>query len=333
MRYKLLDMPWNIDEQCEMLPFPFVEWSWLIQYRVGYKPVRPDLGRLLKWVPYYEDGYYDAALLHIDLDSTDQSRDSSARHQVYKELNTVINGIPKIVIVHGRRLDVNEHPVQEVRDLLGGNLVMVSSEAVADRLGLGYVIPPGINAENWIDLPKEPRIVTSIDQATILDLQIIESLGNELAARDIMLCRIGADYVPNTWLDYRDFLGRSLIYFAHSSCSERMKAEAMLSGCCVLAHSAAEQATIDGYTTAGQLIVAPEPGKMVELVEELIVNPAKAMRVGQKAKVMARHLYDWDCYSQAWLKYLNLHVWKNQSGSLALKTFGGAPMSVPQEFV
>jgi hypothetical protein len=314
MRFKLIDTPWDIDEQREMLPFPFVEWSWLIQYRVSYKPVHHDLEEFFSWVPYYEHGHYNAALLHLDLAPANHLNDRLARRQVYEELNGVIRDIPKIVIVHGQCIDIPEDLFGEIKDLIGGNLAVVSSEAVAEKLGVGYVIPPGINADHWIDLPKEPRIVTSLDRATSPDLQVIESFQNELAARDIVLCRIGADYIPNTWSDYRDFLGRSLFYFAHLSCSERMRAAAMLSGCCVLSPDADGRVTISNNTDINPYLVSYEITEMAKLIEEFCANPAQAIRVGQKAKRMARHFYDWGCYSREWLKYLNFHVWTRQSG-------------------
>ena len=45
MKFKILDVQWHIGHQYEMLKFPFIEWSWLMQYkRRGFsKSIRGDI--------------------------------------------------------------------------------------------------------------------------------------------------------------------------------------------------------------------------------------------------------------------------------------------------
>jgi hypothetical protein len=55
MKFKILDVQWHIGHQYEMLKFPFVEWSWLMQYkRRGFsKSIRGDIGNMFEYVCCY----------------------------------------------------------------------------------------------------------------------------------------------------------------------------------------------------------------------------------------------------------------------------------------
>jgi glycosyltransferase involved in cell wall biosynthesis len=307
MPFKLFDIPWNEDEQYEMLAFPFAEWSWLIQYRVKHGYLRPGLEEMFRWVPYYEDGRYDAAVLHLDLDSVDPPQKALSRRRVYEELDALIKTIPKIVIVHGSRA-VTEARAREVRGLIGDNHAVVSNDAVAEQLGVGRVILPGVISDDWCDLPKEPRVVTSRARTTSHGAALTESLRGALGARNIELCVIGDDFVPKTWDEYRDFLGGSLIYFAPPGCSERGAAEAMLSGCCVLAPASAGHADVRAGVNTLECLVPNDPEGTADLIEELIADPERAIGLGRSAKTAAARRYDWTRYSQEWLKHLGAVV-------------------------
>lgn len=308
-RFKILDTPWNLEEQSEMLTFPFVEWSWLVQYRVGYRHLRQELENLIRWVPFYEAGRFQAAILHLDLEPVEPSKNALARRRLYEELDAVIERTPKIVIVHGSRVETDDggRARREIRELIGGHHAVVSSAAVAERLGTGHVIPPGIAADDWLDLPKEPRVVTNLARATGPDLLAVERLRAALEERDILMCRIGVDYVPNTWAEYRDFLGRSLLYFAPSTYAERSKIEAMSSACCVLSAGG------DG-PAAGGYVVPPEPCEAADLVEALISDPAAAVRAGREARAWVRRERDWNKYARDWLEYLGDVVGRSRAG-------------------
>ena len=302
MRFKILDMPWNLNEQYELLRLPSVEWSWLVQYRVGYRLLRPELAGFFKWAPYYEGGRYDAAVLHLDLELIEPLPKALSRRRVYEELNGLVKDIPKIVIVHGSSPEA-KCGWQEVRDLIGDNYAVVGSDAIAERLGAGHVIMPGVLADDWPDSPKEPRVVTNLSQATGAGVELVESLRVALEERDIILCRIGVDYLPNTWEEYRDFLGRSLIYFAPPAYSERPKMEAASSGCCVLSPGPpGRAANFDEY------VVSTEPEEIAGLVEDLITDPAEARRVGREMRDTARRRYDWGRYAQQWMRSLETVV-------------------------
>lgn len=307
MRFRLFDTPWNVAEQYEMLALPFVEWSWLIQYRVHYELLRPELEKMLRWVPYYEEGRYDSALLHLDLDVIEPLKHARSRRRAYEELDALIKHIPKIVIVHGSRAATKESAC-EVRELIGDNYAVVSSAVVAEQLGVGHVIAPGLIADDWRDLPKEPRVVTNRSGVTARGFSLIEGLRAALEEVNIDLCVIGIDFVPKTWEEYRDFLERSLIYFAPPACSERAKMEAMLSACCVLALG--PPGPVDTGVPAGahEYLVPDNPEEIANLVEELITDPAAAAERGRAARREAARRYDWTRHTQEWLNCFDVVV-------------------------
>lgn len=307
VRFKLLDMPWNMDEQYEMLVLPFVEWSWLIQFRANYESLRPELEKLFRWVPYYENGRYDAALLHLDLEPIEPLKHAQSRRRAYEELDGLIKDIPKVVIVHGSRVATRES-ARAVRDLIGDNYAVVGSEALAEQLGTGHVIEPGLITDNWRDLPKEPRVVTNRYRLTARGVSLVEELREALEAVNIDLCVVGTDFVPKTWEDYRDFLGRSLIYFAPHACSERAKLEAMLSGCCVVSLDPSNSEDAGVAKGAFEYLVPSDPRQIADLIEELIIEPARASEMGRAARRAAARSYDWTRHSQAWLKCLDAVV-------------------------
>jgi hypothetical protein len=307
MRFKLFDMPWNKDEQYEMLAFPFAEWSWLIQYRVNHEYPRPEIEKMVRWVTHYEDGRYDAAILHLDLDFLDPLKKALSRRRVYEEMDSLIKTIPKIVIVHGARV-ATEAQGREVRELIGENYAVVSDDAVAEQLGAGHVIAPGVISDDWYDLPKEPRVVTSRFRATPHGVALIESLRGALGARNIELCALGDDFAPKTWDEYRDFLGRSLIYFAPPACSDRGALEAMLSGCCVLTPVLPGHPEARVGVSALACLVPGDTEGIADVVEELIADPERAIGPGRSAKAAVARRYDWTRYSQEWLKYLDAVV-------------------------
>lgn len=80
------------------------QFDWLIQHRRGYNLLpRGDFIKELgvNEVTHYEKGKYDLAILHLDQQCLEESLWERGKGSLYKEVNEVIDDIPKIVIVHG----------------------------------------------------------------------------------------------------------------------------------------------------------------------------------------------------------------------------------------
>jgi len=101
-----------------------------------------------EWVTHYEPGKYDVAILHTDQQHTDPR---IGKGQLYRQLNAVIQDIPKIVINHGTPMwdefytedvvinggMVHTNKGQIVLDgmkkLIGDNFMVVNSYVAVDR--------------------------------------------------------------------------------------------------------------------------------------------------------------------------------------------------------
>ena len=288
------------------------------QHRRDYNhSARGNLDVMFKWVPYYEPGQYDVAILHLDQQCIEDSILRLGKGSVYADLNEVIQDIPKIVIMHGTPFYPEVFPnsqeiVDKVKKLLGDNYLVVNSHRAVEQWGMGKVIIHGLDPKEWFDLPKEPRVVTMISPAGLpayYDRTFLDYVKEGLAERDIFLCHITVDMTPRSWDEYRNFLGRSLLYFnpTRESPMPRARTEAMLSGCCVITtpHQDADMFIQDGVNG---FLVSREPKSVVDLIEKLLDRPDIAQKVGQAGRETALKLFSWDRYAGEWQEYLKFVI-------------------------
>lgn len=317
-KVRVLDVPWHIGHQYEMLKFPFAQFSWLQNHRRNYSQnPRGDIENLFDWVQYYEPGKYDVAILHLDQQCIEPGILESGKGSVYRHMNAAITDIPKIVIMHGTPYYPEVFPNSEeikakVKELVGDNYFIVNSHTAARQWGWGKAIIHGMNPDEWWDLPKEPRVVTMISPGGLpayYDRTFLDHVKEGLLERDIHHCHITVDFEPKSWEEYRDFLGRSLIYFnpTRESPMPRSRTEAMLSGACVITtpYQDADTFIKDGVNG---FITPRDPQYVVELVQRLLEKPEIAMKIGQEGKKTARELFNWDRYAEDWRKYFDFVI-------------------------
>lgn len=77
---------------------PGTEWGLLNNNVRHWNTDARPLPKNVEWVPYYEPGKYDLAILHVDQQCVDPL---IGKGILYRNLNKVIQDIPKIVINHG----------------------------------------------------------------------------------------------------------------------------------------------------------------------------------------------------------------------------------------
>ena len=323
-KIKIFDMPWHIGHQYEQLKFPWAQWSWLKQWKREYSQgPRGDIEPLFNWVPYYQKGKYDVAILHLDQQCIEPGILATGKGMVYRHLNEVIQDIPKIVIMHGTPYNpeaqtdkgepmTTEYIVRTVKEMVGDNYFVVNSHKAAQQWGWGKTIIHGMDPTEWRDLPKEPRVVTMISPGgmpSYYDRTFLEYVREGLAELDIIHCHITVDWVAKNWDEYRNFLGRSLLYFnpTRESPMPRSRTEAMLSGACVLTtpHQDAGTFIQDGVNG---FLVPRNAEHVVNLVEELLNNPDRAMAIGQAGKKTAMELFSWDRFSNDWETYVDFVI-------------------------
>lgn len=310
-KIKIFNVPWHLGHQYELFKIPDVEWSWLIQYKRNYgvKP-RGDFAKdKVEWVTHYEPGKYDLALLHLDQQCIVKELWERGKGSVYRELNNIITDIPKIVIMHGTPYYPEQFPnsqeiIDFVKKVVGDNYMIVNSHRAREEWGWGKPIIHGLDPKEWWDLPKEPRVVTMISPGGLdkyYDRTFLSRVKDILWERDIAHVHITVDWQAGDWDDYRNFLGRSLLYFnpTRESPMPRSRTEAMLSGCCVLTTPSHDADTFikDGING---FIIKRNPEYVVELIEYLMNHYQEAIKIGQAGKETAKQLFHIDRFVSDW---------------------------------
>lgn len=272
-----------------------------------------------EWVTHYESGKYDLAILHVDQQHTDPR---IGKGQLYRQLNEVIQDIPKIVINHGtpmwddyytEDLVVNGGIVHSPRgstilhgmkDMIGDNFMVVNSYEAVNRWGWGYPLIHGLDKNEWFDLPKEPRVVLSLSPGGLDKyynrelITAIKGAVREKTGLDVMHVNVNIKFEEDNWTQYRNFIGSSLINLSpyKDSPMPRSRTEAMLSGACVLTsryHGAEEfiEHGVDGF------IVPDNPLSYANAIHHLLNgNYREAITIGQRAKIKAQKLFNNERY-------------------------------------
>lgn len=270
-----------------------------------------------EWVDTYEPGKYDLAILHVDQQHVDPA---IGKGQLYRDLNSVIKDIPKMVINHGTPMwdekytedyvinggDVIDgkgtHRLDGMKNLIGDNFMVVNSYEAVNRWGWGYPLIHGMDTDEWVDLPKEPRVTIALSPGGLdkyYNRYLLASIkGDVWEKTGIRVMQVTVDYTAKNWNDYRNYLGSSLIYVNPTldSPMPRARTEAMLSGCCVLTsryHGA------DEFIDHGKdgFIVPDNPLSYAEAINQLINhNYQEAIAIGQRGKQKAQKLFNVERY-------------------------------------
>ena len=291
-----------------------------------------------EYVPHYESGKYDVALLHLDQQCMDEDLWDRGKGSLFKDVDSVITDIPKICIMHGTPYYPEKYPSDITPDnykILGCTEKQIGmSKILIDKFkyttkNIDYVIFNskearsqwgfdddensmalwhGLDKDEWFDLPKEPRVVTMISPGGFpkyYDRIFLRAVKEELQERDIEHCHITVDARFSNWDEYRTFLGRSLLYFnpTRESPMPRARTEAMFSGCCVITtlNQDAEEFIKDGVN--GYRAVR-NPKYIADLVEGLLFNYDKAIEIGQAGKKTAIELFDAERFRNTWREIL-----------------------------
>lgn len=317
-RIRVFGHPWHLAHQYELSKIPFLDWTWLIQYKRPYsKHSRGDF--MKNWVTHYEPGKYDVAVLHLDQQCIEPELWTRGKGSLYRELNEVIKDIPKVVIMHGTTYYPEKFSrdeiIERVKEIVGDNPMVTNSRQCAKDFGFGTPIIHGLDPKEWKDLPKEPRVVTMISPGGLdkyYDRQFLEAIREELLERDIHHCHITVDWQAKDWDDYVNFLGRSLIYI--NPCADspmpRSRTEAMLSGCCVLTTPWQDAGDFIKHGVNGYIIgdrergIARDPVAVADLVERLLENYEVAIKVGQEGKKTALETFTVANYHRQWKELL-----------------------------
>lgn len=292
------------------------KWEELPEADSMHRPLHPKLN----WVSYYEPGKYDLAILHTDQQHVNPD---IGKGKLYRQLNEVIQDIPKIVIQHGspdytemydedtvingadlQKKDGKTEHIEGMKELIGDNFMVVNSYEAVKRWGWGYPVIHGMDPDEWWDLPKEPRITVQLSPGGMdhyNNRQLLSHIKARVSDRLGMdVFHVSVNIKHNNWDQQRHFLGSSLFTLttARDSPMPRSRTEAMLSGCCVLSskyHNADEfiESGVNGF------IVPDNPLKYVELIDQLLnFHYRDCVEIGKKAKQTAKELFNWERYGK-----------------------------------
>lgn len=283
------------------------------------------LPKHLKWATHYEPGKYDLAILHTDQQHADPA---IGKGQLYRQMNEIIQDIPKIVINHGTpmwdeqftedivinggtMLDRKGKPkiIDGMRKIIGDNFMVTNSYHAVDRWGKtfnngngAYPLIHGMDAKEWWDLPKEPRVTLQLSPAGLdkyYNRQLLTGIKGELRDRlGTLPMHISVDFKPNDWDEYRTALGQSLLFVSQQfdSPMSRSRTEAMLSGSCILSsrHDDAELFIDNGVNG---FLLPDNPLSYAEVAYQLINFSYKdAVEIGQRGKQTAIKYFNTERY-------------------------------------
>lgn len=277
-----------------------------------------------EWVTHYEPGKYDLAILRNDQQHVDPL---IGKGQLFRQLDTVIQDIPKIVVCHGtpmwdeqfteeyvkfggivqstrgpRKIDGMKDLVKNAKIMLVNSYESVERwEGVHDNI---YPTIHGLDTNEWWDLPKEPRVVLPVSPGGLDKYYnrslctAIKSAVMERSGINIIHPNVNINFDGDNWSQYREFLGSSLItiFPFKDSPMPRSRTEAMLSGCAVLTsryHGASDfiQHGVDGF------IMPDNPLSYAEAIHVLVNEAYKeTVEIGQRGKEKARKLFGLDRY-------------------------------------
>jgi len=321
-KIRVFSIPWHLGHQWELLKIREIDWTYCYSYCRGWSDLpRGPYPKHLKWVPYYEPGKYDLAILHIDQQCLSPKLGKSF---LYYDLRKTIKDIPIIVINHGtpcypEKYDWEEAKKKMRKAVSGAAAMVVNSKQAAKDWGFGIPIWHGLEADEWFDLPKEPRVVTFISAAGIgtkyygrhLMTQTREILYSKYNIRHIWMAdpreftpegRVGMTFFE----EYRDYLGRSLVYFnpTYGSPMPRTRTEAMFSGCCIITTRYHDANTfikdgINGY------LIKNNPEHAAGIIANCIKNYKNTIKVGQEGKKTAHKLFSKERFQKEWLDLIH----------------------------
>ena len=278
------------------------------------------------WVTHYEKGKYDLAILHVDQQSiyNPEQGDRISKGKLYLEMRDVIGDeIPIITINHMTPFhDKYESPfvVDFIKKMTEGTTMVVNSHEARKQWGWGTTIIHGMEVDEWYDLPKEPRAITVLSPAGMEKAYrriFLTTVKRMLDERGVPFQWVGVDIAKGgfgSFEEYRNYIGRSLVFFMPTWQSPRPRArtEAMLSGCCVVSTPYQDASTyiehgVNGFLTSKTEIKDPRvmdnPEKTADLIQRLVMkDPQEALRIGQAGKATARKLFSYDKFSKQWEK-------------------------------
>lgn len=305
---KVIGVPWHSAHQFELAKL-FGQYDLMLNMYRGWgytsRPMPDNMSEVLS----FDKKDYDLAILHIDQQCIDPR---IGKGLLFKEFKKLTEGMKRVVINHMTPFHdqyENDEVIAKIKEMVGDIPMIVNSKQAAAQWGFGTPIIHGLPAHEWEDLPKEPRVVASLSTGGMNKAyrrELLHVTIDLLKEKGIDLIWIQATKKCSSWEEYRDYIGRSLLFvhLAWQSPMPRARTEAMLAGCCVIT---TRHHDIDEYITNGVngFIIPDNPQAAATLIEDLLTNRIKEAReIGQRGKELAKIVFSHERWANDWGTYL-----------------------------
>lgn len=301
---RVFGIPWHTAHQYELSKL-FKSFDLLTNIYREWGTVSRPIPDNMKMVIEFDRSKYDLAILHIDQQCLDPR---IGKGRLFRDMKELTEGMPRVVINHMTPFDdklEEEQVIAGIKAEVGDIPMIVNSQTARAQWGWGHPIIHGLTASEWWDLPKEPRIITSLSAGGMnkaygrellhVTMQLLNESGIELIWLQTM-------HKCNTWDEYREYIGRSLVYFnpTLNSPMPRSRTEAMLSGACIVSTGTQDW---DRYIEDGVngFIIPWNPNAAAKLLTRLVTTDIKLAReVGQRGKKMAMERLSHERWAKDW---------------------------------
>lgn len=306
---KIFSYGWHTAHQYELCKLPDTQFHYIKnRIRPEWTTQCRPYPKNLDIVDHYEPGKYDLAIMHID----QQCLFGHPKGIPYKECDKLVQDIPKIVINHGTPHYQDYEPemiARRMKEAIGENIMVVNSHEARREWGFGKVIHHGLEAKEWIDNPeKEARIITTLSPGNAQGdhsqdgwAEYYNRVFFDRIKEQVPIIHIGQDVKFDNFREYREYIGKSLIYFnpTRHSPMPRARTEAMLSGACVVSTPYHDEETFIENGVNGFIVKSEK--EAVKILKWLLKNPDKAKEIGQRGKETALRIFSKKKFQEEWL--------------------------------
>lgn len=311
-KLRIFSCAWHLAHQYELTKLPNTEWYYLYNWvrKAWSSPDEPAMRPKpdnVHFVTNFDPKKYDLAIIHIDQQCVDPTFGKS---QLFRWMSKLTRDIPRIIINHGTPhwAELMDKPeiVDKMKKLVGDIPMVVNSKEAAKDWGWGIPIHHAMDPEEWMyGLPKEPRVCTYIPPAgweNYYNRMLLIKVRELMRERGLLHLWFQHDHKPKDFDEYREKLGRSLIYFnpTRHAPMPRTRTEGMLSECCVVTTDTHDARDFIKHGENG-FIIPNNPYTVTDLLEKLLtVDYKKAVKIGKKAREDAIKLFDLKRYHKQW---------------------------------
>lgn len=305
---RVIGVPWHTAHQYELAKL-FGQYDMLVNHYREWGDVSRPMPDNMKNVLTFNPDDYDLAILHVDQQTVQPLMN---KYKLFKDFEEATRGMKRVVINHmtpyDDRLSIEE-TIAAMKELVGDIPMITNSKQAAAQWGWGTPIIHGMDVDQWHDLPKEPRVVTSLStggmstayrrELLLATIEIVKEAGLDFVW-------IQSDKKFQSFEDYRDYIGRSLIYFnpTWQSPMPRSRTEAALSGCCIIS---TRHHDWDSYIEDGKngFIIKDNPQSAARLIIRLLTEGyQEAVQVGKAGREMARKNFNHERWAVDWAAFL-----------------------------